>query len=135
MAKATVKLWKDFPAITDEVRKMAVVALERAESEALATINREWDGGDFREEGVSPTLSGFKSGVSAGPGKKHIAQFHDHGTLGHFRRGSRTEPKRPRKKAYKMTRADGSPTGIKAQRFYGKGRAAGKRAMLRSLGI
>lgn len=135
MAKTTVKLYKQFDKVTDDIKVMAKVGLERAADAALTTINNEWPHGDFRTERVEGTIDGFKSGVSAGPGKKHIAHFHDHGTLGHFRRGTRTEPKRARKRNYKLVREDGTPTGIKDKRFYGKGRAAGKRALLRALGL
>lgn len=135
MARTTVKLFQNFPAITAEVELLAKVGLDKAEDACLSEIQSIWAHGGMRTEGVSATPSGFKSGVSAAHDKKHIAHFHDHGTLGNFRRGSRTTPKRPRKRQYSMTREDGSPTGIEAKRFYGKGRAAGKRALLRSLGL
>jgi len=128
-----IKLYENWPAITEEVRKKAQVALGRAEEAALAEITGIWPHGGMHLEGVHPTVDGFASGVSAAHDKKHIAHFHDHGTLGNFRRGARTEPKRPRKRNYKMTRPDGEPTGIKAKRFYGKGRVAGKRALTASL--
>lgn len=135
MARSTVKLYKNFDVVNDEIKRLARAGLEAAADQALETINGEWPHGGFHTERVEGTVDGFKSGVSAQYDKKHIAHFHDHGTLGSFRRGSRTEPKRPRKRKYSMTRKDGSPTGIRAKRFYGKGRAAGKRALLRKLGI
>lgn len=135
MPTATIKLFQNWPVITEEVERKAKRGLARAEDAALAEIVSIWPHGGMHTEGVRPTVSGFVSGVSAAHDKKHIAQFHDHGTLGNFRRGSRTQPKRPRKRNYKMTREDGTPTGIQAKRFYGKGRGAGKRALFRSLGL
>lgn len=132
---SSVKLYQHWGVINEEVKRLAAHALEVAEEDALQTIENIWPHGGMHVEGVSGTLDGFKSGVSAAPDKKHIAHFHDHGTLGNFRRGKRTTPKRPRKRDYKMTRPDGSPTGIKAQRFYGKARTSGRRALLHSLGL
>lgn len=135
MPTATIKVFEHWPVITDHVRKEARVGLAVAAEVALTTIEGIWPHGGMHTERVEATVSGFKSGVSAAHDKKHIAHFHDHGTLGHFRRGGRTEPKRPRKREYKLKRADGSPTGIAAKRFYGKGRTEGRKALLRSLGL
>ena len=135
MAVTTVKLFYHWEVIDQQVKLLAREGLAAAASSALAEIEGIWPHGGMHTERVEATVSGFKSGVSAAHDKKHIAHFHDHGTLGNFRRGTRTEPKRQRKRNYKMTREDGTPTGIVAKRFYGKGRAAGRRALLRRLGI
>ena len=135
MPTATIKVFEHWSVITAEVRKEAKKGLDVAAGVGLATIEGIWPHGGMHRIGSHPTTSGFASGVSADPAKRHIAHFHDHGTLGHFRRGARTEPKRPRKRQYKMTREDGSPTGIVAKRFYAKGRNEGRKALLRSLGL
>jgi len=145
MPLATIKVYKHFDAVDEMVKSLAKQGLEAAAEAALGEIESIWNKGDFHTERVEPTLDGFKSGVSAAHDKKHIAHFHDHGTLGNFKRGKRTTPKQTRKIAYKLIRekADprrpwlkvGEPTGIKAKGFYGRGRVVGKRALLRSLGI
>src|SRR5262252_1561420 len=137
MARSVVKLKENWGAIDDIIREKSRVALAEAADTCLSTIEEIWPTNNnmFHTERVEGTVDGYKSGVSAEHDKKHIAHFHDHGTLGSLRRGSRTTPKRPRLRNYSMTRPDGSPTGIAPLRFYGKGRGAGRKALLRSLGI
>ena len=69
-----IKLYENWPAITEEVRKKAQVALGRAEEAALAEITGIWPHGGMHLEGVHPTVDGFASGVSAAHDKKQQKQ-------------------------------------------------------------
>lgn len=147
MIESTVKLFDRFPQITEEVERAAVAGLDAAAREAAdvaqanATIDLE-----LEVEPAAGDVDGYSAGIKSrkttrNPGRSTpIAGFFDGGTL-----GGRTRPlKRPRKSAWRVrasaraqahtaTRRDVTGKGIEAEGFFGKARAAGRRALLRTI--
>lgn len=140
MIRATVKVFEDFPRVTEQVERAAVHGLEAA-VEVAAAVAQENASIDLELELVRPhgDVEGYSAGIkSKAKGRADgapIARFFDKGTLGKHK-GQLKRPRRPSWTAhsrngtpYTAHRGDVAGKGIEAEGFFGKARAAGRRAL------
>lgn len=147
--RATIKVFEAFPQITAAVEARARAGLEAAAIEA-AGVAQESASIDLQVEviPVVGTVDGYAAGIKSrrtGTSDAHdttpIARFFDAGTLG--KRKRKLSAKTRRKKNWTVTRGGSTYTaerhaitpemGIKAENFFGKARAAGRRVLIETL--
>lgn len=146
MIRSTIKVFEAFPQITAAVEDRAKAGLEAASVEAAA-VAQENASIDLKlevipvhgtEDGYAAGIKSRRTGTSDAGDTTPIARFFDAGTLG--KRKRKLSPKTRRRKTWSVTRGGSSygaerhaitpEMGIKAEHFFGKGRAAGRRVLL-----
>jgi hypothetical protein len=141
--RSQVKLFEQFGKVTEQVERLAVEGLNAAAREA-AQVAQTHASFDLELE-VIPAhddVDGYSAGIkSRKQGRSSavlIAGFFDKGTLG--KRTAKLGARSRRKESWEVKRDTGGYTakrheitaemGVEAQHFFGKARAAGRRAML-----
>lgn len=141
MIRSQINVFERFGRITEQVEAAAVDGVNAAVHEA-ARVAQDHASIDLDLElipahgDVDGYTGGIKSKRTSSSGRQTpIARFFDQGTLGKRRRPT----KRPRKTSWTVNRADTTYTahrgqiegkGIAPEGFFGKARAAGRRALL-----
>jgi hypothetical protein len=142
--RSQVKVFQQFPKITERVDRAAAAAVDAAAVEAAAVANRE----AFipleldlitAHEDAEGYSAGIKSQKRGRASSVRIARFFDEGTLG----GRKKALKQPRKQSWTVDRGDSAYTarrsqdlagkGIEAQHFFAAARTAGRKKLLETI--
>jgi hypothetical protein len=142
--RSTVKAWQQFPKITEEVNKLAVIAIDEASKTAAEVAQTNSSRIDLELELVPAhgDIEGYAGGIKSRKRSRWsstpIALFFDKGTLGE-RKGKLKQPGR-REESWPVTRRGSSyeahrreiseGKGIPAERFFLKAKRAGRKALL-----
>jgi len=141
MITATVKGFQKFSVINEDIERLSLAALDEAAwiaaetAQAGASINLDIEVIPATI-GVEAVTSGIVSRKTGRKSEVRIAGFFDQGTLS----GRSRALKRPRRDHWSVRRGSSSYTatrhaiadgeGIKAERFFGRARSAGRKTLL-----